>query len=66
MRGIKIVSFDLEGTLTTPDFSQAVWYERIPSLYSELHNITPEEAQAIVRKTRELPIHLETHSNCQI
>jgi len=32
---IKIISFDVEGTLVSPDFSQAVWYEGIPALYSQ-------------------------------
>ena len=50
MGDIKVVSFDLEGTLTTPDFSQAVWYEGIPSLYAALHSIDLEEARAIVRQ----------------
>jgi hypothetical protein len=39
MKGIKIISFDLEGTLTTPDLSQAVWYEGIPSLYSKRNQL---------------------------
>ena len=50
MGDIKVVSFDLEGTLTTPDFSQAVWYEGIPSLYAALHSIDLEEAKATVRQ----------------
>jgi FMN phosphatase YigB (HAD superfamily) len=49
MSGIKIISFDLEGTLTTSDFSQAVWYEGIPSLYSERNSISFEEAKNIVQ-----------------
>ena len=50
MDNIKLVSFDLEGTLVTPDFSQAVWYEGIPSLYARQSGINFEEARAIVVK----------------
>lgn len=50
MNAIKIISFDLEGTLATLDFSQAIWQEGIPSLYSEHNNISFEKALAIVNK----------------
>ncbi len=50
MGDIKIISFDLEGTLATPEFSQAVWYEGIPSLYAALHNIDFGDAKAIIHK----------------
>ncbi|MDD5287873.1 MAG: HAD family hydrolase [Dehalococcoidales bacterium] len=50
MDEIKVVSFDLEGTLTTPAFSHAVWYEGIPSLYAERHSIAFGEARMIVRQ----------------
>jgi len=33
MRNTKVVSFDVEGTLVTPDFSHAVWHKAIPSHY---------------------------------
>jgi putative hydrolase of the HAD superfamily len=55
MGKIKVVSFDLEGTLVTPDFSQAVWYEGIPALYSERNQIGLEQARAMVeREYREI------------
>jgi len=48
MDNIKVVSFDLEGTLVTPDFSQAVWHEGIPSLYANQNGIDFERAKDIV------------------
>jgi FMN phosphatase YigB (HAD superfamily) len=48
MDNIKVISFDLEGTLVTPNFSQAVWHEGIPSLYANQKGISFVEAKAIV------------------
>ena len=53
MGGIKVISFDLEGTLVTPDFSQAVWHEGIPSLYASQNGIGIKEAKAIVLREYE-------------
>jgi len=53
MSQIKVVSFDLEGTLVTPDFSLAVWYGGIPSLYATRHGISLEQAEAEVRREYE-------------
>lgn len=50
MSGIKVVSFDADGTLVTPDFSQAVWYEGIPSLYARRNGISFEEAKAFIER----------------
>ena len=50
MNSIKVVSFDLEGTLVTPGFSQAVWHEGIPSLYARKNGISFEAAHEIVQK----------------
>lgn len=44
MRKIKVVSFDADGTLVTPDFSQAVWYEGVPSLFAENNGLSVSEA----------------------
>jgi putative hydrolase of the HAD superfamily len=49
MGKIKVVSFDAEGTLVTPDFSQVVWHEQIPTLYAQDRDITIEQAKEIVR-----------------
>ncbi len=45
MSRIRVVSFDLEGTLVTPDFSLAVWYQGVPSLYAARHGISFQEAR---------------------
>ncbi|MFC2022656.1 HAD family hydrolase [Chloroflexota bacterium] len=50
MDNIKIVSFDLEGTLVSLNFSQAVWHEGIPSLYASQNGISFTEAKDIVLK----------------
>ncbi len=50
MSKVKVVSFDADGTLVTPDFSQAVWYEGIPSLYARRNGISFEEAKAFIEK----------------
>jgi HAD superfamily hydrolase (TIGR01549 family) len=49
MNKIKIVSFDVEGTLVTTDFSYAIWFEGIPQRYAERHGLTIEQAKNIVR-----------------
>ena len=46
----KIVSFDLDGTLVTMDFVDAVWLEKIPQLYANKHGISFEEAKREVEK----------------
>ncbi|MBN1191745.1 MAG: HAD family hydrolase [Dehalococcoidales bacterium] len=48
MSEIKVISFDLEGTLTTLDFSHFVWYEGIPLLYSKRHGVGFDEARTII------------------
>ncbi|MFH1382061.1 MAG: HAD family hydrolase [Chloroflexota bacterium] len=48
MRGIKVISFDLEGTLTKPDFTELVWFEGIPSLYARRVGIDFEKAKSFV------------------
>jgi 5'-nucleotidase len=50
MSKVKVVSFDADGTLVTPDFSQAVWYEGVPSLYARRNGISFEEAKAFIEK----------------
>lgn len=47
---IKIISFDMDGTLVPTDFVNAVWLEGIPSLYAEKHNISFEKAYEIVTR----------------
>jgi FMN phosphatase YigB (HAD superfamily) len=47
--GIKIISFDVEGTLVTTDFSYAIWFELIPRRYAQKHNMQKMDAMEKVR-----------------
>lgn len=53
MDKIKVISFDVEGTLVTPDFSVAIWYEGVPSLYARKNGISFQEARARVEEEYE-------------
>ena len=44
----RVVSFDAEGTLVTRRFSQVIWEEAIPKLYSEKKGISFDDAKARV------------------
>jgi HAD superfamily hydrolase (TIGR01549 family) len=46
----KVVSFDAEGTLVTRRFSQVIWEEAIPKLYSEKKGIGFDDAKARVMR----------------
>ncbi len=48
MSRIKVISFDAEGTLVTPGFSQAIWHETIPALYAGKNGIELARAKEIV------------------
>ena len=48
MKDIKIVSFDVEGTLVTTDFSYAIWFEAIPERYAERYGVDFEQAKNLV------------------
>ncbi len=50
MDEIKIVSFDAEGTLVTPDFSYAIWFEAIPQRYAQRNGIDIYQARKIVEE----------------
>ncbi len=43
-RGIRVVSFDAEGTLASPDFSRAIWQQVVPSLYGERYGMSFDDA----------------------
>jgi putative hydrolase of the HAD superfamily len=53
MSNIKIVSFDVEGTLVSTDFSYSIWFEAIPQYYAEKHGITMEQAKKAVTEEYE-------------
>lgn len=46
----KIISFDMDGTLVDPEFTDWVWGHGIPTLYSEKAGVPFEEAKAFVVK----------------
>jgi putative hydrolase of the HAD superfamily len=45
---MKIVSFDLDGTLVTDEFSQMVWHQGIPELYVEHYGCDYDEAKHFI------------------
>jgi putative hydrolase of the HAD superfamily len=45
---MKIISFDLDGTLTTPEFVDAVWKVGIPTQYAKQHSVSLEKAQQTI------------------
>jgi len=45
MGRIEVVSFDMEGTLITHDFSNLIWETDIPRLYGEKNGLSLEEAR---------------------
>jgi len=47
---VKVVSFDVEGTLVTPDFSYEVWFEAIPRRYAERNGVDIELARKAVEE----------------
>ncbi|MEM2122345.1 MAG: HAD family hydrolase [Candidatus Bathyarchaeia archaeon] len=47
---VKVVSFDLDGTLVDYSFIDAVWFEGVPRLYAEKRKISMEEAVKIVTR----------------
>ena len=44
----KIISFDMDGTLVDPEFTDWVWLHGIPELYSQKRGLSFEEARARV------------------
>ena len=45
---MKIISFDLDGTLVTDAFTQVVWHQGIPQLYAEKCGCTLRDAQEFI------------------
>ena len=50
LTAVKVISFDVEGTLVTPDFSYAVWFEAIPRQFAEKNGISLEQARRAVEE----------------
>lgn len=51
LSAIKVVSFDAEGTLVTPDFSAGMWHECIPEYYGKKTGLSFEQARdAVIRE----------------
>ena len=48
--GIKVVSFDLDGTLVKPEYSEWVWGVGIPQLLAQKRGISFDEAKEVVEK----------------
>jgi len=48
MTNIELISFDAEGTLVTPEFSQSLWHEAIPALYAERNGMELAQAKEMV------------------
>jgi len=53
MQKVKIVSFDVDGTLIDAEFNDLVWLEEIPRLYAEKEKISFEEAHRFIVKEYE-------------
>ncbi len=47
---IKVISFDIDGTLMDFDYNRAFWDEAVPHIYSKKHKIALDEAKKIVFK----------------
>ncbi len=48
MKGVKIVSFDAEGTMVTTEFSHAIWHEAIPKLCAATRGLDLSDARQLV------------------
>ena len=48
MRQIELVSLDAEGTLVTPDFSETIWHEAIPTLYAHKKGLDVAQAKKCI------------------
>lgn len=45
MNQVELISFDAEGTLVTPDFSETIWHEAIPALYAQKQGLDFAQAK---------------------
>jgi len=49
MRDIRVLSFDMDGTLVKPTFADEVWHECLPKLHAEKMGVSVEEARRLCR-----------------
>ncbi len=55
---IKVLSLDLQGTLSSSDFSDYFWLELLPIKYKEKYNLTLEESKTVLKnKFREYGVY---------
>jgi putative hydrolase of the HAD superfamily len=47
---IKVISFDVEGTMVTTGFSAAIWFEMIPQSYAQRYGLDFDEATKRIRQ----------------
>jgi len=47
---VKVVSFDLDGTLVKNNFVERFWFGEVPEMYSEVHGIEFQESLRRVKK----------------
>ena len=47
---LKVISFDMDGTLVSQDFADAVWLDGLPRLYAEEWGMGFDEARKYVIK----------------
>ena len=47
---IKVVSFDVEGTMVTTDFSYAIWFEMIPQRYAQRWGLSFAQATRKIKQ----------------
>lgn len=49
----RYLSFDLDGTLVDPTFTEVIWHRGIPELFARTHNVNLQEARARVLREYE-------------
>jgi HAD superfamily hydrolase (TIGR01549 family) len=48
VKQFELISFDAEGTVVTPDFSQTIWHEAIPALYAKKQGLDFAQAKRYI------------------
>ena len=47
---IKIISFDIDGTLLHPEYNDLIWYKAMPEMVAKKNNLNFDEAVTLVQK----------------